>query len=157
MCQVLYFFKDLQSFWFYRSQEVWMRTINSTLHRLTVAYLWCLPIPALVVCQGVKVYKVCLGLRTSWAEHQTVLSPLHLLHLHRKTHRQVVLVPTAWKWPWMTCMVTSAKRHHVAESKTHWDFFLLPLAVQNTALAETTAAAPSRAVKDWRGDFNGEG
>lgn len=48
------------------------------------AYFWCLPMPSLVVCQCVKVDKVSLGLWSGWAEHQTMLPPLHLLHLNTK-------------------------------------------------------------------------
>lgn len=57
-------------------------------HTLVVSYFWCLPLPSLVVRECVKVDKVCLGLWSGWAEHQTVLPPLHLLHLNTKTiHR----------------------------------------------------------------------
>lgn len=58
---------------------------HSNTHSLSLAYFWCLPMPSLVVCERVKVDKVCLGLWSGWAEHQTVLPSLHLFHLNTKT------------------------------------------------------------------------
>ena len=54
-------------------------------YSLFLAYFWCLPMPSLVVCESVEVDKVSLGLWAGWAEHQTVLPPLHLLNLNKLT------------------------------------------------------------------------
>ncbi|KAK0141960.1 RNA-directed DNA polymerase from mobile element jockey [Merluccius polli] len=59
------------------------QTSSATRVFLRGAYFGRLPVPSLVICQRVEVDKVCLGLRSGRAEHQTVLPPLHLLHLDR--------------------------------------------------------------------------